>query len=68
MHQGVHLLFSILTLGLWSVSWLSIYLAQLFRPWRCEHCRWHKPEFRGEGPEDDGPKPEAEAMSGGGGA
>ena len=45
MHHGVHLLFSILTLGLWTVSWLAIYIARLFRPWRCEHCRWHKPEF-----------------------
>lgn len=46
MHHGVHLLFSVLTLGLWAVSWLAIYLAHFFRPWRCEHCRWHKPEFR----------------------
>ena len=46
MHHGVHLLFTILTLGLWGVSWLAIYIGQLFRPWRCEHCRWHKPEFR----------------------
>lgn len=64
MHHGVHLLFSILTLGLWAVSWLSIYLGQHFRPWRCEHCRWHKPEFRA-GQEKDGPK--AEAMTGRGG-
>ena len=55
MHHGVHLLFSVLTLGLWAVSWLSIYLGQIFRPWRCEHCRWHKPEFRGSG---DEPEPE----------
>lgn len=46
MHHGVHLLFSVLTLGLWSVSWLSIYLGHRFRPWRCEHCGWHKPESR----------------------
>ncbi len=45
MHHGVHLFFTILTLGLWGVCWFSIYLGQLFRPWRCEHCRWHKPEF-----------------------
>jgi hypothetical protein len=52
MHHGVHLLFSVLTLGLWAVSWLSIYLGQHFRPWRCEHCRWHKPEFRDGGAEE----------------
>ncbi len=45
MHHGVHLFFSVITLGLWAVSWLSIYLGHFFRPWRCEHCRWHKPEF-----------------------
>ena len=68
MHHGVHLLFSILTLGLWAVSWVSIYLGQLFRPWRCEHCRWHKPEFRNDGEDGDEPKAETEAVSGRGGA
>ena len=68
MHHGVHLLFSILTLGLWAVSWLSIYLGQLFRPWRCEHCRWHKPEFRDGGEGKDEPKAEAEPVAGRGGA
>jgi len=48
MHHGVHLFFSILTLGLWAVSWLAIYLGKIFRPWRCEHCGWHKPEFLDE--------------------
>ena len=52
MHHRVHLLFSVLTLGLWAVSWLAIYLAHFFRPWRCEHCRWHKPEFRPSEAED----------------
>ena len=61
MHHGVHLLFTVLTLGLWGVSWLSIYLGQLFRPWRCEHCRWHKPEFRHGDPEMDEPKTAAVA-------
>jgi len=52
MHHGVHLFFSILTLGLWAVSWFSIYLGHRYRPWRCEHCGWHKPEFREDCPED----------------
>ena len=54
MHHGLHLLFSILTLGLWAVSWLAIYIGQRLRPWRCEHCNWTKPEFReaGKAPAD----------------
>jgi len=56
MHHGVHLIFSILTLGLWAVSWFSIYLGQRFRPWRCEHCGWHKPEFREDCPENPASK------------
>ena len=46
IHHRVHLFFSVATLGLWAVCWGAICLAQYFRPWRCEHCRWPKPEFR----------------------
>lgn len=64
MHHGVHLLFSILTLGLWAVSWFAIYVSQHFRPWRCEHCRWQKPEFREGGDGMEEPKTAAEAAGG----
>ena len=45
IHHRLHLLFSIVTLGLWAVSWLAIFIGQRLRPWRCEHCSWNKPEF-----------------------
>ena len=56
IHHRVHLFFSVATLGLWAVCWGAICLAQYFRPWRCEHCRWPKPEFRGGGDEKAEPK------------
>ena len=46
VHHRVHLFFSAVTLGLWSVGWLAICVGQFFWPWRCEHCRWAEPEFR----------------------
>jgi hypothetical protein len=45
INHGMHLLLSLATLGLWLVSWAAICIASRFRPWRCERCGWHKPEF-----------------------
>jgi hypothetical protein len=41
----LHLGLSILTCGLWLVSWIALCIGKLIRPWRCEHCGWHSPEF-----------------------
>jgi len=35
----------LLTGGLWLVSWVALCIGKVMRPWRCEHCGWHKPEF-----------------------
>ena len=43
-NHGVHLLLSVATLGVWLVSWASACIGNIFQPWRCEHCGWHKPE------------------------
>ena len=56
IHHGVHLFFTLATLGLWGVCWGAICLAQRFRPWRCEHCSWPKPEFRDGGDDRAEPK------------
>jgi hypothetical protein len=45
LHHGVHFLLSVLTCGLWLVSWVSIYIGHRFRPWRCVQCGWPKPQF-----------------------
>jgi len=42
----VHLAVTFATFGLWLVGWLSVCVSKIMRPWRCEHCGWHKPEFR----------------------
>jgi len=41
-----HLVLTILTAGLWSISWLILCVGKALRPWRCSVCGWHKPEFR----------------------
>lgn len=45
IHHLQHLILSILTGGLWLVSWAALCIGKIMRPWRCEHCGWHKPEF-----------------------
>ncbi len=46
LNNWLHLFLTIVTLGLWLVSWLAILIGHFFRPWRCKHCGWHKPEER----------------------
>lgn len=46
MRHGWHLVFSIVTLGLWAVCWLALHIGQRMRPWQCEHCRCDQPDFR----------------------
>jgi hypothetical protein len=45
IHHGVHLFLSIITVGLWLVSWISIVIGHKLRPWRCLQCGWHTPLF-----------------------
>jgi rubredoxin len=45
VNHPLHLVLSICTAGLWLVSWLAVCIGSMLRPWRCEHCGWHKPEF-----------------------
>jgi DNA-directed RNA polymerase subunit RPC12/RpoP len=49
VNHGLHLTLSILTVGLWLVSWIAVCIGRIMRPWRCEHCGWHKPEFEPAG-------------------
>ena len=49
-HHGVHLFLTIVTLGLWLVSWVSIFIGNQIRPWRCQQCGWYKPIIK---PEDE---------------
>ena len=43
IHHGVHLFLTVITLGLWLVSWVSIAFYHKLRPWRCQQCGWYKP-------------------------
>ena len=51
LNHPLHLLLTLLTLGLWSVSWVALCIGRLLRPWRCEHCGWHNPIFKLKTPE-----------------
>ncbi len=35
-----HFVLSVLTVGLWSVSWLAAYIASRMEPWSCHQCGW----------------------------
>ena len=43
IHHGVHLFLTVITFGLWLVSWASITFYHKLRPWRCQQCGWYKP-------------------------
>lgn len=45
INHWLHFALAILTAGLWLVSWVALCIGKVLRPWRCEHCGWHKPEF-----------------------
>lgn len=38
VRHGVHLFLTIVTCGLWLVSWVSAYVIRQLRPWQCQHC------------------------------
>jgi len=46
INHRLHFLLTILTGGLWGISWLAHTLGMTARPWRCKHCGWQKPESR----------------------
>ncbi|MEQ1860900.1 MAG: hypothetical protein ABMA13_13275 [Chthoniobacteraceae bacterium] len=38
-----HLVLTILTAGLWLVSWVAVVIVARYSPWRCPRCEWHLP-------------------------
>lgn len=42
-NHWLHLGLSILTFGLWAISWISLTIGLRRHPWRCEHCGWQRP-------------------------
>ena len=68
-HHRWHLVVTLLTVGLWAVSWLSVCLGAWFRPWRCQRCGWHDPQLQPPGslrsvrkPDGVGPDPLTPAL------
>ena len=45
VNHGLHLFLTLVTFGLWGIGWISATIGMHFRPWRCQHCGWHKPDF-----------------------
>ncbi len=44
VRHSLHLIATLLSLGLWLVPWLAVCIEGALCPWRCEGCGWHKPE------------------------
>ena len=42
----LHILMTVLTVGVWAVCLISAAVKRVIWPWRCEHCGWHEPDFR----------------------
>src|SRR5579862_7986951 len=38
VRHKVHLLFAILSGGLWLISWIALVIGQRFLPWSCNQC------------------------------
>ncbi len=45
VNHTFHLVMTMLTLGLWSISWVSAIIGRRITPWRCKHCGSHAPDF-----------------------
>jgi hypothetical protein len=44
INHTLHVILTLMTVGLWVISWIALCIGKIYRPWRCEHCGWHKPE------------------------
>jgi len=40
----VHLVLTVLTLGLWGICWIITLIAARSEPWRCRECRRPQPD------------------------
>jgi hypothetical protein len=45
IHHRFHLFLSIITAGLWLVSWVAVVIIHRLRPWHCSHCGCSRPVF-----------------------
>jgi hypothetical protein len=41
----LHGILTVVTLGLWGVSWLAVSIGQLIWPWRCRKCGCNAPDL-----------------------
>jgi len=46
VRHSLHLLATVLTLGLWLVPWLAVCIEGALCPWRCEGCGRHNPDLK----------------------
>jgi hypothetical protein len=53
MHAGL----TVVTLGLWGISWLAILIGRRVWPWRCRQCGWNAPDMKQSQSAGDGEKP-----------
>lgn len=42
LHAGL----TVVTLGLWGISWIALLIGRRVWPWRCRQCGWNAPGAR----------------------
>ena len=45
VNHKMHALFTVLTAGLWGISWIALIIGQRLHPWRCNQCGWNEPDL-----------------------
>lgn len=47
INHRLHLILSVVTGGIWLISWVALCLRIRLSPWNCEHCGWNAPRTIG---------------------
>ena len=42
-NHALHLFLSVITAGMWLISWLSVAIMANYQPWQCQRCGWYLP-------------------------
>lgn len=45
VNHAFHAVMTVLTCGLWLISWAAVWIGYRFVPWRCKHCGCSAPDF-----------------------
>ena len=52
-----HAVMTVLTVGLWAISWIALIIGHRVWPWRCKHCGCNDPDLTKRRARTDSEKP-----------